>query len=139
VIARRRQLLRATAIVLLLLFSISSTHALALVTPPCAQCPPDCPMHAKKLGCHHGASVVHETAGDQSRNQPRPEPGLHCTGCTQHADRPVLSDQPVVLPAPASGMVAPQRPRRALATFCRPAEVALDPPFHPPRLTDPSI
>jgi len=139
VIASRRQLLRATAIVLLLLFSISSTHALAFVTPPCTQCPPDCPMHAKKLGCHHGAGTAQATAGDHSRNHPRPEPGLHCTGCTHHTDRPVLSDQPVVLPAFASVMVAPPEPRRALATFCRPAEVALDPPFHPPRITHTSI
>jgi hypothetical protein len=116
------------AIMLLLFFSISSTHALALVMPPCAQCPPDCPMHAKKLGCHHGAGAAPATADG-------PESGLHCAGCTHHADRPVLSDQPVVLSALASVIVAPPGSRGALASFCRPAEAALDPPFHPPRIT----
>lgn len=127
------------AIMLLLFFGISSTHALALLMPVCTQCPPDCPMHAKKLGCHHGAGAARATAEDHCRNHLRPEPGLHCAGCTHHTDGPVLSDQPVVLSALASVMVAPPGPRRALATFCRPAEVALDPPFHPPRITDTSI
>jgi hypothetical protein len=64
VIPRQGQLRRTMAIMLLLFFSISSTHALALVTPGCMQCPPDCPMHAKKLGCHHGVGAAGTTAYD---------------------------------------------------------------------------
>jgi len=112
---------------LLLFFSIGSMHALALIMPPCTQCPPGCPMHAKQLGCHHGAGAA------------RREPGLRCARCTHHTDGPVLSDQPVVLSARTNLMIAPPRPSSAPPTFSRPAAVALDPPFHPPRITDLSV
>ncbi len=120
VVPRRAQLLRTTAIMLSLCFSSNSTHALALVTPVCTRCPPHCPMHAKKLGCHRGAAAAHTTAHDHSRNPLRPEPRLRCAACTYHPDSPVVSHQPVLLSALARVIVAPPAPRGALASSAVP-------------------
>ena len=135
---RRRQL-SSCALALVCLFGLVSTRAAGAFAPTCTRCPVSCPMHAKKLGCHRGAGAARATVDDYGGKHLRPEPGLHCAGCMHHSDGPGLSDQPVVLSALASVVPAPPGPRGAPATFRRPAAVALDPPFHPPRIADPKI
>lgn len=126
------RLLRMAAILLLLSFSLTSTRALTLVPMRCTSCPPDCPMHSGKRGCHHGAAQPDVNAARRGPGQFHEGPGLRCAGCTHH-DGVELSDEPVVLPAPASIEAIADGFHGLLPRLCPPKEAALDPPFHPPR------
>ena len=58
----------------------------------CGQCPPGCPMHARRLGCHHGAAMRCHRSG--SSNAIR-------TACSQAPDRatPASGGMRGVIPA----------------------------------------
>src|SRR5439155_1714491 len=91
------------------------------------QCPPGCPMHARRLGCHHGAAMRCHRSG--SSNAIR-------TACSQAPDRatPASEGMRGVIPAPAR-LAAAFTPRsttqraRVLVTQHVP-----EPASHPPKL-----
>jgi len=93
----------------------------------CGQCPPGCPMHARRLGCHHGAAMRCHRSG--SSNAIR-------TACSHAPDRatPASEGMRGVIPAPAR-LAAAFTPRsttqraRVLVTQHEP-----EPASHPPKL-----
>ena len=93
----------------------------------CGQCPPGCPMHARRLGCHHAGTMPCHRSG--SSNAIR-------SACS-HAPDPATSSGGMrgVIPAPAplaaafTARAATQR-ARVLVTQPEP-EPATDPPKTP--------
>ncbi|HUI27554.1 MAG TPA: hypothetical protein VL403_15840 [Candidatus Kryptonia bacterium] len=114
--------------ILALLCALNATHAWSALDGA-DRCPPTCPAHSKGLGCHGAA------AGKCPHHQPARR-GLCAPGC-QHTmtDVSVASD-PAVLPAIFASSDAPLWQAVSLSASDSVASVALDPPFHPPRVTD---
>src|SRR2546425_472409 len=94
---------------------------------PCVQCAPTCPMHAKRLGCHHGArAAVPRCDGAGS-------PSFAAGGCTHTesmatalAWRAIVPPRADARPALVSQRVAPPAARASTRPFPRP-------PSEPPR------
>jgi len=93
----------------------------------CGQCPPGCPMHARRLGCHHAGAMRCHRSG--SSNAIR-------SACSHAPDRatPASGGMRGVIPAPAR-LAAAFTPRsttqraRVLVTQHVP-----EPASHPPKL-----
>ena len=93
----------------------------------CGQCPPGCPMHARRLGCHHARAMPCHRSG----------PSNTIRSACSHAPEPATLSGSVrgVIPAPArlaaifSARGAEER-ARVLATQHVP-EPATDPPRAP--------
>ena len=91
----------------------------------CGQCPPGCPMHTQRLGCHHGGAMKCHRSGPakgiRSACSQAPEPGAPASGSLRG-----------VMPAPASSVMAfvarPARPSARVLFTQHVPEPATDPP-----------
>ena len=122
---------RTVAVLVVLLFSLTATHALSVVTPVvCPRCPPDCPMHVQKPRCHESASGA---VNRHCHGPGRSGPGLRAERCTGQPDGPIQSEPSVVSivlgPEPPIG----PEPEPIISDLGSPRDAAPDPPFHPPR------
>ena len=128
---------RTVAVLVVLLFSLTATHALSVVTPVvCPRCPPDCPMHAKKPRCHQAASGA---VKQHCHGPGRSGTGLRAERCTGQPDSPMQSEPSVV-----SIVAGPEPPAvddhgAIIGDLGDRRDAAPDPPFHPPRPTHPDF
>jgi hypothetical protein len=90
----------------------------------CASCTPGCPMHARKVGCHHAkAPSCHGAAG-----------GLRSACAARHDPATgAATEVRGVMPPPAVAGASASRDRIAVATPRLPARALPEPPTGPPR------
>jgi hypothetical protein len=91
----------------------------------CRHCPPGCPMHAGRLGCHHAADA---------HNHQRREPAVRCT-CGNHSE---ASNAPLPVFRAIIALRSESRPvvTRTSATrsvHALTTQFVLEPPTDPPR------
>jgi len=115
---------RVCALVVLLALLVGVTLGASPGARPCGQCPPGCPMHARKLGCHQ--------VGSFSRHRSAPKAGLRSacphepTATPARGVRGVLPEHLVAVPASASEPLS-------LARFIGRLGPFPEPPTHPPK------
>jgi len=125
-------MVRPFAIVVVLLFSLSAVRVTTVLpSARCLRCAPDCPTHQHKLPCHAGSLAAAAPHADCQGLSPR-APGLMAAGCTGKPDGFTASDHPAVLPVMLDVGDAPIALQDLARPVPLPAEVTLDPPFHPP-------
>lgn len=123
------------ALLLVIVFGTSATHAAALAEPTCAgQCPADCPMHTR-LGCHHGPVTTASAKPHGCHRSSNDTPGLHAAGCSHQAKAAIAPDQPAILSAQLCTRVGPAFVGCSPTMVGVPVSGNLDPPYRPPAVT----
>jgi len=116
---------RVCALVVVFALLVGVTLGASPGARPCGQCPPGCPMHARKVGCHE--------VGRLSRQRSAPRAGFR-SACPHQSDtatpapgvRGLLPQHVVAVPAFASEPVS-------LAPFIGRLGPFPEPPTDPPR------
>jgi hypothetical protein len=126
----------ATAMRALRRVTASLVAALLLLAGPpgvakrCAECPPDCPMHARPAG----NGPAQKQPGCHRAGAPAPAAGVCLRSTCGHDATSESASAGVTLPAHRPEMIAPaprprlQAPRLAVASLAAP-----EPPLQPPR------
>jgi hypothetical protein len=123
--------MRLVAAVIVALFSLSATRVTSGASRTCAgRCPVDCPMHVKRLGCHHGKAAV--TPAHDCHRRADATCGLRRPGCQHGPDGLANSLPPAILPWLLDLHEAAQVQRYPLNDPLAPAMVIVEPPFRPP-------
>jgi hypothetical protein len=116
---------RACSLVVVLTLLVAGAVPTA-VRRGCPLCPPECPMHAGKVGCHHGSGPGCHHRSDS--------PGLRAA-CA--AGEPVASLGTPGFRSILPGRVAVSAPLVVAAALAEPAralrDLPLEPPTEPPR------
>jgi len=113
------------------LFGVSAARLPSGTSRTCAgRCPVDCPMHAKRLGCHHGGNPA--SAAHDCHRRPGGGPGFRAAGCQHGPDGLANSLQPAILPHLLDLHDAPLGQRYVVNDLAALAMVIVEPPFRPP-------
>jgi hypothetical protein len=90
----------------------------------CRQCPPGCPMHSGRLGCHHAAAADHHAR----------EPGVRCA-CESHSETATATTPALRALLAVRSTPQPLFAQWSLTSAIRPliTQFVLEPPTDPPR------